>query len=122
VKSTKYTRFCRRLLSNTFERFDIGETSKNRLLEKADINIVYKEYYSMVLMNITIGFIAAFISTVIFYMIVPHDITALFILIFSSQKPGVKTLIGIFHMQPTLSIPCRSQVFRQQRSLKPFQQ
>ena len=95
MKSTKYTRFCRRLLSNTFERFDIGETSKNRLLEKADICIVYKEYYSMVLMNITIGFIATFISTVIFYMIVPHDITALFILIFSSLVP---IGIGVYYL------------------------
>jgi flagellar protein FlaJ len=87
VKSTKYTRFCRRLFSNTFERFDISETSKNRLLEKADISMVYKEYYSMVLMNIIIGFIATFMSTIIFYLIIPHEITALFILIISSLVP-----------------------------------
>ncbi len=87
MKSTKYTRFCRRLFSNFFERFDISETSKNRLLEKANICIVYKEYYSMVLMNIIIGFIAAFVSTIVFYLIIPHDITALFILIVSSLVP-----------------------------------
>lgn len=93
--STKYTRFCRRLFATTFERFDISETSKNRLLEKADICMVYKEYYSMVLMNIIIGFIISFISTVIFYLIVPHQITALLILIVSSITP---IGIGLYHL------------------------
>ena len=93
--STKYTRFCRRLFATTFERFNISETSKNRLLEKADICMVYKEYYSMVLTNIIIGFIISFISTVIFYLIVPHQITALLILIVSSITP---IGIGLYHL------------------------
>ena len=84
MKSTKYTRFCRRLFARTFEKFDISETSKNNLLEKADIAIVYQEYYSMVLMNILLGFITSFISTVVLYLIAPHQITALLILIASS--------------------------------------
>jgi len=84
MKSTKYTRFCRRLFAKTFERFDIGETSKNNMLEKADIAMVYTEYYSMVLMNIILGFITSFISTLILYLIAPHQITALLILIASS--------------------------------------
>lgn len=100
MKSTKYTRFCRRLFSNTFERFDISETSKNRLLEKADISMVYKEYYSMVLMNIIIGFIAAFMSTIIFYLIIPHEITALFILIISSLVP---IGIGLYYLSLPVS-------------------
>ncbi|KYK21191.1 hypothetical protein AYK21_05135 [Thermoplasmatales archaeon SG8-52-2] len=84
MKSTKYTRFCRRLFAKTFERFDIGETSKNNMLEKADIAMVYQEYYSMVLMNIILGFITSFISTLILYLIVPHQITSMLILIVSS--------------------------------------
>jgi flagellar protein FlaJ len=84
MKSTKYTRFCRRLFAKTFERFDISETSKNNMLEKADIAMVYQEYYSMVLMNIILGFITSFISTSILYLIVPHQITSLLILIVSS--------------------------------------
>jgi archaeal flagellar protein FlaJ len=84
MKSTKYTRYCRRLFAKTFERFDIGETSKNNMLEKADIAMVYQEYYSMVLMNIILGFITSFISTLILYLIVPHQITSMLILIVSS--------------------------------------
>jgi len=95
VKSTKYTRFCRQLLSNVFERFNISETTKNRLLEKADIAMVYKEYYSMVLMNIILGFISAFVSTVIIYLIIPHSITALLILIISSIVP---VFIGLYYI------------------------
>ncbi|MBN2066191.1 MAG: type II secretion system F family protein [Candidatus Thermoplasmatota archaeon] len=100
MKSTTYTRFCRRLFSNLFERFDISETNKNRLLEKADICMVYKEYYSMVLMNIIIGFIAAFVSTIVFYLIIPHDITALFILIISSLVP---VGIGMYYLTLPMS-------------------
>jgi len=83
VKSTKYTRFCRRLFENTFERFDIIETTKNNMLEKADIAMVYQEYFSMVLMNIIIGFVASFISTLILYVIIPNQITAFLILMIS---------------------------------------
>ncbi len=95
MKSTKYSRFCRRIFSKTFERFDISETSKNRLLEKADISMVYKEYYSMVVMNIIIGFISSFISTLILYLLIPTNITSLLILIVSSIVPMG---IGLFYL------------------------
>ncbi len=95
MKSTAYTRFCRRLFSNVFEKFNISETSKNKLLEKADIAMVYKEYFSMVIMNIIIGFISSFLSVLIFYLIVPHPITALLMLIVSSIVP---ILIGLYYL------------------------
>lgn len=95
MKSTKYSRFCRRVFSKTFERFDISETSKNRLLEKADISMVYKEYYSMVVMNIIIGFISSFISTLILYLLIPNNTTSLLILIVSSIVP---MSIGLFYL------------------------
>lgn len=87
MKSTNYTRFCRRLFSKTFDKFDISETSKNKLLEKADIPMVYKEYYSMVVMNIILGYIASFFSTLILYLIIPNQITALLMLIVSALVP-----------------------------------
>jgi len=95
MKSTKYSRFCRRIFSKTFERFDISETSKNRLLEKADISMMYKEYYSMVIMNIMIGFISSFISTLILYLLIPNNITSLLILILSSVVP---ISIGLYYL------------------------
>jgi len=95
MKSTKYSRFCRRIFSKTFERFDISETSKNRLLEKADISMMYKEYYSMVVMNIIIGFISSFISTLILYLLIPNNTTSLLILIVSSIVPMG---IGLFYL------------------------
>jgi flagellar protein FlaJ len=57
--------------------------------------MVYKEYYSMVLMNIILGFISAFVSTVIIYLIIPHSITALLILIISSIVP---VFIGLYYI------------------------
>ena len=96
MKSTKYTRFCRRVFATTFEKFNISETSKNRLLEKADISMIYQEYFSMVLMNILIGFIVSFVSTLILYLIVPNDVTALFILMITSIVP---VIIGVVYIQ-----------------------
>ena len=87
MKSTNYSRFCRRIFSNAFDKFNINETSKNWLLEKADISMVYKEYYSMVYMNILLGFITSFISSLIIYLIFPNQITAIMILIISSVIP-----------------------------------
>ena len=63
MKSTKYTRFCRKLFAKTFEKFNISKKSKNNLLEQADIAMIYQEYYSMVLMNIIIGYVDLFIKT-----------------------------------------------------------
>lgn len=95
MRSTPYSRFCRRLFQNFFDRFNISETTKNNLLEKADIAMVYKEYYSMVLMNILIGFISSFISVLIIYLIFPNMITALLILI----APSLATvLIGFYYL------------------------
>lgn len=95
MKSTNYTRFCRRLFSSTFERYNIIETSKNNLLEKADIPMVYKEYFSMVLMNIILGFVASFASTIIFYLLIPHEITSMLMLIVSCIVP---LAIGLYYI------------------------
>jgi len=95
MKSTTYSRFCRRLFSDFFARMNFSETSKNRLLEKADISIVYKEYYSMVLMNMLLGFVVSFISTLLFYIILPLPITAILLLVISSLVP---ISIGLYYL------------------------
>jgi flagellar protein FlaJ len=96
------------LLSTTFERFNISETTKNRLLEKADIAMLYQEYYSMVLMNILIGFISSFIPTLFLYLLFPNSITALLILIVSASVPLV---IGLVYLQlPTSKAKARGKI------------
>ena len=66
------------------------------MLEKADISMVYQEYYSMVLMNIIVGFIASFFSTLFLYLLAPNSITALLLLIVTSIVPVV---IGMVYLQ-----------------------
>ena len=95
MKSTPYTRFCRRVFSQLFERFNINETSRNRLLEKADISIVYKEYYSMVLMNVIIGFTCSFIFSFVFYLVFPNPLTSILLLAISSIIP---VGIGLYYL------------------------
>jgi len=95
VKSTPYSRFCRRVFSPIFEKFNVNETSRNRLLEKADISIIYKEYYSMVFMNVIIGFTCSFILSLIFYLILPNPITSILLLAISSIIP---VGIGLYYL------------------------
>ena len=95
MKSTKYSRFCRRIFSNAFDKFNINETSKNWLLEKADISMIYKEYYSMVFMNIILGFISSFATSSVIYLIFANQITAFLILIISSIVP---LSIGLYYL------------------------
>ncbi|MBU0497265.1 MAG: type II secretion system F family protein [Candidatus Thermoplasmatota archaeon] len=96
MKSSKYSRFCRKLFAGLFAQLNVSESSKNRLLEKADISMVYQEYYAMVLMNIIIGFIVSFLSTLFLYTLVPNDITALLIFLVTSLIP---VIIGIIYIQ-----------------------
>ena len=87
MKSTNYTRFCRRLLSGVFEKFDINQNAKDKTLEKADIPMVYKEYFSMVIMNLIIGFIVSFMSLIVLYLLFPNPITAMLMFIVSCIVP-----------------------------------
>ncbi len=95
MKSTKYSRFCARVFSKLFERFDFSEKDKNRMLEKANIAMMYQEYFSMVIMNIIIGFISAFISSFIIYQLFSNSITALLMLMISSIVP---VAIGVYYI------------------------
>lgn len=105
MKSTKYTRFCRQLFQKTFQKFNLSETSKNNMLEKADISMVYQEYYSMVLMNIILGFIVSFLSTLFVYLLIPNGITALLMLVVTSLVPF---LIGMVYLRlPTSKAKAR---------------
>jgi len=100
MKSTKYTRFCRQLFSGVFNKFNVSETSKNNMLEKADISMVYPEYFSMVLMNIILGFLVSFFSTLFLYIFIPNNITALLLLVVTSLVPF---LIGMVYIQLPVS-------------------
>jgi flagellar protein FlaJ len=105
MKSTKYSRFCRRVFTTLFKHFNFSETNKNRLLEKADISMIYQEYFSLVLMNIIIGFLFSFIVTIFLYLIIPNDITALLIFIGTSLVP---VLIGLIYIQlPAYKVKAR---------------
>jgi len=57
--------------------------------------MVYQEYYSMVVMNIIVGFISSFLSTVFLYILIPHTITRLLILVVSSLVP---VAIGLYYL------------------------
>jgi flagellar protein FlaJ len=66
------------------------------MLEKAAISMVYPEYFSMVLMNIILGFLVSFFSTLFLYIFLPNNITALLLLVVTSLVPF---LIGMVYLQ-----------------------
>ena len=57
--------------------------------------MVYKEYYSMVIMNIIIGFIGTFVATLILYTLFPHPITSLLLFLVTSVIPMI---IGLYYL------------------------
>lgn len=82
MKSTKYSSFCSGIFGRFFsEHRKTKLAKKNILLEKANIAMVYEEYYAMVLMNTLIGFIAAIIIAILLYIFIPspYTIFALFL-------------------------------------------
>lgn len=82
MKSTKYSHFCRKIFGKIFSDYKKHQLAeKNILLEKANIVMVYEEYYAMVLMNILIGFIGSFIAAAIIYLLLPSPYTLLLLLI-----------------------------------------
>ena len=79
MRSTPYSRMCRKIFSRIFKKLNIEEDEKNHLLEMADIRMTYDEYYSMVLMNIVIAFFLSMTLSLVLHNIVSSKITALLI-------------------------------------------
>ncbi len=96
MKSTKYTRFCRQVFSKLFNKINFSKARKSFILEKADISMVYEEYYSMVLMNILLGFLVSFFSTLSIYLLIPNNLTMMMLAILS---PIIPLLIGMSYLQ-----------------------
>jgi len=89
MRSTPYSRMCKRIFKKIFEKLNIEEDEKNHLLEMADIRMTYEEYYSMAIMNIIIAFVSSIIVSLIIYNLFPSKITALVVFLL----PSMLTLI-----------------------------
>ncbi|HHH79913.1 MAG TPA: hypothetical protein ENL13_03325 [Thermoplasmatales archaeon] len=87
MKSTKYSRLCKKLFSRVFHRFQIEDTSKNHMLEKADIRMTYEEYFSMTFMNITLSFAVTFMVSTILFLLFPGIITTILLLLLPTTVP-----------------------------------
>jgi flagellar protein FlaJ len=75
------------------------------MLEKADISMVYQEYYSMVLMNVVVGFIVSFFSTLFLYLLIPNNMTVLLLM---GVTVIVPFLIGMVYLRlPTAKAKSR---------------
>jgi len=89
MRSTPYSRMCKRIFKKIFEKLNIEEDEKNHLLEMADIRMTYEEYYSTAIMNIIIAFVSSIIVSLIIYNLFPSKITALVVFLL----PSMLTLI-----------------------------
>lgn len=84
MRSTPYSRMCRKIFKGLFKRLNIKEDEKNHLLEMADIRMTYEEYYSMAIMNIILASLAALIISIVMYTLAPSRITAFLTLLLPS--------------------------------------
>lgn len=96
MKSTKYTRFCRHVFSRLIDKINFSKAQKSFILEKANISMVYEEYYSMVLMNVILGFLVSFFSTLSIYLLIPNNITMMMLALLS---PVIPLMIGMTYLQ-----------------------
>ncbi len=82
MKTTGYSSFSLRLFGRFLsEKSKTSLQEKNILLEKAEINMDYTEYYSMTIMNMIIAYIFSFIIFLIFYLLIESFLTLLFLLL-----------------------------------------
>ena len=99
MRSTKYSEFCRKIFGNYFKKQKKEELEeKTLMLEQADIEIDYDEYYSIVMMNTIIALVLAIIVTLAIYLIFPSYNTVLLALI-------IPCLVAIITASIFLNLP-----------------
>jgi len=95
VKATGYSSFSLRVFGRFLsEKSKSSLQEKNILLEKAEINMDYTEYYSMMIMNMLIAYISSFIIFLIFYLLIESFLTLLFLLLFPI---AIVALVGLIY-------------------------
>jgi len=75
VRSSPYSRFCKRILRDVFRKMKIYDEDKDHIMEMADIRMTYEEYYSMTIITTILVFISSLIASLIIYMLIPSNIT-----------------------------------------------
>lgn len=96
MKSTRYSHFSRQIFGRVFSEYKKHQLAeKNMLLERANMVMVYEEYYAMVLMNILLGFIISFILAFILYILFTSSYTLLLLLMLPS---GIPVCLGLAYL------------------------
>ena len=103
MKSTKYSNLCQSIFGRFFKDYKKDQIEeKNLMLVKANIEMSYEEYYSVVMANIIVSLIVSIIFSFIFYQIIPNFYTELLIIIIPLAL--VSSLAGIYIYYPTYCI------------------
>ena len=97
MKSKKYSNFCLKIFGKKLsEKQKNKQEDKEIILEQAGIKLDYKEYYSIALMNILIGFICALLFSIILYIIIPGYYTKLLIFLTTFSVPFCLGLLYLY--------------------------
>ena len=108
MRSTKYSKFCKKIFGILFLKQNKKEIEKNQLiLEKADIAMNYDEYFCYVLMNIFLSFIFSLIAASIIHIILSNEISLILMLLI----PSIVTISAalLFLYLPTYLISRRGE-------------
>ncbi|HHF58884.1 MAG TPA: hypothetical protein ENL44_01630 [Thermoplasmatales archaeon] len=73
MRSSPYSRFCKRILRDVFKRMKIYDEDRDRLMEMADIRMTYEEYYSMTIVTSILVFISTLIISLTIYILLPSN-------------------------------------------------
>ncbi len=76
MRFTNYSVFCKKIFKRFFSRQKKEEIDRqNLMLEKANIDMEFQEYYSVAIMNTIIAFFVSILLFAVFYLILPNKIT-----------------------------------------------
>lgn len=94
MKSTKYSNFCLDIFGNIVSKYKKGWfAGREIVLEKANISIVFEEFYALAIMNMLIGFCLGLIIAILLFLLLLPSFIILIIL-----PIAVPVCIGVVYL------------------------
>jgi len=106
VRSSPYSRFCKRILRDVLKKMKIYYGDRDRLMEMADIRMTYEEYYSMTIFTTILVFISSLIISLIAYILLPSNL--MMAMVFLLPVMSVLIVSSYFILLPESKVKARA--------------
>lgn len=96
MRSTIYSRLCKKLISKLVDKLQLEDISKKHMLEKAGIRMTYKEYISTAIMSFFLAFIISLAVSLVIYLNNPSSVTPIIIFLLPTVTPFMVATYFLF--------------------------